>query len=82
MRNNLIRQYIEVLQLIIQRSTGQIYENTINAILDYRQRGRDKIIESPTMFHHISMEVSDNREAPTPPGGATPYIKIKEQGGG
>ena len=84
MRNNLISQYIEVLQLIIQRSTGQIYENTINVILDYVDKEeRDKIIEKVlnNVLANISvMEVSDNREAPTPPGSATPYIKIKRTG--
>ena len=84
MRNNLIRQYIEVLQLIIQRSTGQIYENTINVILDYVDKEeRDKIIEkvlNNVLANIPVMEVSDNREAPTPPGSATPYIKIKRTG--
>ncbi|MDD2771756.1 MAG: hypothetical protein PHU19_05980, partial [Bacteroidales bacterium] len=74
MRNNLIRQYIEVLQLIIQRSTGQIYENTINVILDYVDKEeRDKIIEkvlNNVLANIQVMEVSDNREAPTPPGSA------------
>ncbi len=84
MRNNLIRQHIELLQLFIQRATGQIYENTINAILDYVDKeDRDGIIDKVLhiILANISvMEVSDNREAPTPPGSATSYIKIKGTG--